>query len=70
VEDIVEQFTRRDRFLKRRQMQMTPQQRMLEMRRMQARGVAILKQSPEGYARFIARNYKQRAIKVFDPNAT
>jgi hypothetical protein len=63
VEDIAEQLAKRDRFLKHRQMQMTPEQRMEEMQRRQEQARAT-PMSPEGYRKFLARNYKQRAIDV------
>ena len=70
MDDIAEQLAIRDRFLKRRQMLMTPEQRMEEMWRLQERGWNTLRSSPEGYARFIARNYKQRAIDPSGQNGS
>jgi len=64
MDDVAEQLARRDRFLRHQQMQMTPEQRMAEMQRLQEQAFALLKQSPKGYAHFIARNFKKRAVEV------
>jgi len=70
MEDIAEELARRDRFLRNRRMQMTPEQRMEQMWRMQAQAWAILKKSPKGYAHFMARNFKARAIDDSSTNVT
>jgi hypothetical protein len=67
--DISEELARRDRFLRARRMQMTPEQRMAQMQRMQAAAWTVLKNSPNGYAHFMARNFKARAVDV-DINVT
>jgi hypothetical protein len=67
-EDIAEQLALRDRFLRNRRLRMTPEQRMEEMHRLQTQAWATLKMSPKGYAHFMARNFKTRAIDVSDTN--
>ena len=64
MEDIAEELARRDRFLRHRALAMTPEQRMAEMQRLQEQAFALLKQSPKGYAHFMARNFKKRAVEV------
>ena len=48
-------------------MQMTTEQRMARMQQLQEHAFAVLRQSPKGYAHFMARNFKKRAIKVSPP---
>jgi hypothetical protein len=42
----------------------TPEERMRDMDRLQERMWAILRSSPQGYAHFMRRNFKARAIDV------
>jgi len=68
MDDIAEQLARRDRYLRKVDLQKTPEQRMDEMALLQQRAWTILRSSPEGYARFIRRNFKARAINVGEPD--
>jgi hypothetical protein len=68
VDDIAEQFARRDRAQRRYWQSLTYEQRLDEMSRLQARAWAILRSNPEGYAHFIRRNMKARAIPVNKTN--
>src|SRR5206468_2212268 len=64
VDDIAEQLAARDRLRRKLALQKTPEQRMADMARLQAAMWAALQRSPEGYARFMRRNFKARAIAV------
>jgi hypothetical protein len=46
----------------------TPSQRMRDMRRLQETAWATLRRSPTGYAHFLRRNFKARAIAVHGPD--
>ena len=69
MEDIAEQLAIRDRFMRRQQLQMTPEERIARMQQMQAMAWQTLGNSPRGYAHFMSRNFKKRAIDVTDSNA-
>lgn len=62
--EIAEQLARRNRLLRRRWQQMSYGQRMEEMQRLQQRMWDTLRSSPGGYAHFLRRNFKSRAIDV------
>jgi len=64
VDDIGEELARRDRVRRYLAQKTSPEQRMEEMARRQARAWEILRNSPEGYARFLRRNFRARAIQV------
>ena len=49
--------------------QATPEERLRDLARLQEATWAILRSSPAGYAHFLRRNFKARAIEVRDPNA-
>jgi hypothetical protein len=66
MEDVSEEFARRDRVRRYLAQKKTPEQRMEEMARRQAQAWEILRNSPEGYARFLRRNFRARAIQVSD----
>jgi hypothetical protein len=66
MDDIAEQLARRDRVRRHMAMQKTPEQRMADMDRMQKQAWAVMRSNPEGYAHFLRRNYKARAIDVPD----
>jgi phenylacetate-coenzyme A ligase PaaK-like adenylate-forming protein len=70
MDDITEQFARRDRFRRKMQWLKTPSQRMADMARLQQNSWRVLKNSPAGYARFLRRNFKARAIEVRDLHAS
>ncbi len=67
-QDIAEQLAIRDRFRRKMALRKTPEQRMREMAERQ-RALAG-RMSPEGYAHFIRRNFKKRAIEVRGANGT
>jgi len=62
MDDIAEQLARRDRVRWHYWQSLTFEQRLDAMSRLQARAWAILRSNPDGYARFIRRNMKARAI--------
>jgi hypothetical protein len=64
VDNISEQLVRRDRLRAHLAQQKTPEQRMADMARLQETMWATLRKSPEGYAHFMRRNFKARAINV------
>jgi len=66
MDDISEQLARRDRVRRFMTMRKTPEERMADMARLQAQAWAVLRSNPEGYAHFLRRNYKARAIPVPD----
>jgi hypothetical protein len=68
MDDFAEQFARRNRLRRKLALEKTPEQRMVDMARLQERMWATLRNSPDGYAHFLRRNYKARAIKVRDPH--
>jgi hypothetical protein len=61
MDDISEQLALRDRYRRKLWMLKTPEQRVEDMAK---RSRATLSQSPEGYAHFLRRNFKARAIDV------
>jgi hypothetical protein len=64
MDDINEELARRDRYMRRTALQRTPAERLRKMAEMQKQAWEVLRNSPEGYARFLRRNFKQRAIDV------
>jgi hypothetical protein len=64
MDDIREQHERMDRYRRKLALRKTPEERMADMDKLQELMWATLKSSPEGYARFLRRNYKARAIDV------
>ena len=68
MEDLAAQLARRDRYLRRLASAKTPEQRMTDMAALQSRMWETLRSSPQGYAHFLRRNYKMRAIKVGKSN--
>ena len=68
--DPIEQLMTRDRLRRRLASRATPAERVRDLARLQEASWAILRQSPEGYAHFLRRNFKARAIEVRDPNAS
>lgn len=63
---ILRNNSRRDRVRRHLEMKKTPEERMADMARRQKQAWAVLRNSPDGYARFMRRNYKARAIQVRD----
>jgi hypothetical protein len=70
MDDIAEQLAIRDRFLRNRWKQLSLEQRIAEMYRLQKRSWDLLRSSPTGYAAFMRRNMKQRAIDPWEPSAS
>ncbi len=70
MDEIAEQLAIRDSFRKKLEMRKTPEERMREFKILQERTLQVLLNSPEGYARFLRRNFKARAIDVRDFNDT
>jgi len=64
MDDIAEQLAIRDRMRRRHWQSLTPEQRLDAMSRFQARAWAILRSNPTGYAHFMRRNFKARAINM------
>ena len=64
MDDMAEQFARRDRYRRKLAWAKTPEQRMTEFFERQARAAERMRQNPEGYAWFLRRNYKKRAIHI------
>jgi hypothetical protein len=71
VDDIARQLAARDRLMRRQSQELTPDQRLSKMWQLQQASWERLHQSPKGYAHFIRRNFKARAITPppFDPHA-
>jgi hypothetical protein len=68
--DAAQQLVSRDHLRRRLASRATPAERVRDLARLQEATWAILRRSPEGYAHFLRRNFKARAIEVRDPNAT
>ncbi len=66
MDDLSEQLALRDRLRRKLALQKSHSQRMRDMAELQERMWATLRRSPEGYAHFLRRNYKARAIAVRD----
>jgi hypothetical protein len=64
MEQLTEQLAVRDRMRKRLAAQCTPAERLEQMLRLQCLAWDLLRQSPQGYAHFLRRNLKARAIAV------
>jgi hypothetical protein len=69
MDDLAEQLARRDRYRRKLAKRMTPEERMRAFEVMEAESWEILRSNPEGYARFMRRNFKARAIRVRDWDA-
>ena len=63
-DDLTEQLAVRDRMRKRLALQSTPEERLRTMASLQQQAWETLRKSPAGYAHFLARNFKARAIPV------
>ena len=68
--DPAQQLVRRDRLRRKLSESATPAERVRDLARLQEATWATLRSSPAGYAHFLRRNFKARAIEVRDPNAT
>src|ERR1700719_2159512 len=67
MDDISEQLAIRDSYRRKLAKLKTPAERMPDFFEMQQRMWTILESSPEGYARFLRRNYKNRACDFKEP---
>jgi hypothetical protein len=70
MDDISRQLAARDRMRRRLALQATPAERVRDMMRLSQATWDLLRRSPEGYAHFLRRNFKARAIVVRDADAT
>lgn len=70
MDDISQQLVARDRMRRRLALQATPEERVRDMMRLSQETWDLLRRSPEGYAHFLRRNFKARAIVVRDNDAT
>jgi hypothetical protein len=68
--DPAQQLNRRDRLQRQLAARATPAERVRDLARLQEATWAILRPSLAGYAHFLRRNFKARAIEVRGPNAT
>jgi hypothetical protein len=68
MNDPASQLVIRDRFRKKLAARATPEERMGAMARLQEAMWATFRTSPEGYAHFLKRNFKARAITVRGPH--
>ncbi len=68
MDEIAKQLAIRDRVRRHYWQSLTHEQRLDEMSRLQARAWAILRSNPAGYAHFIRRNIKARAIPTDKKN--
>ncbi|HET6252305.1 MAG TPA: hypothetical protein VFE47_31755 [Tepidisphaeraceae bacterium] len=64
MDDIAEQFAIRDSFRRKMALRKTPEQRMTEMAERQRLTSERGGMLPEGYANFLRRNFRKRAIDV------
>jgi hypothetical protein len=69
MDDLAEQLARRDRYRRKLAWAKTPEQRMREMAEMQERAWAVLRSNPAGYAWFMRRNFKARAVRARNVDA-
>jgi hypothetical protein len=69
MDDLSEQLAIRDSLRRKLALRKTPQERMRDMQRLQERTWATLRSSPEGYAHFMRRNFKARAVDFPSPDA-
>jgi hypothetical protein len=70
MDDISRQLAARDRMRRRLALQATPEDRVRDMMRLSQATWDLLRQSPDGYAHFLRRNFKARAIVVREADAT
>ena len=63
MDDISEQFEKRDRLRKRMAAQLTPEQRLERMAELQAHAWQVLQQNPAALERFWRRNLRERAAR-------
>ena len=68
MDEISEQHARMEHFRRKLAWRKTPEERMRDMVKLQNRMWAILRSSPQGYAHFMRRNFKARAVSYKEPN--
>jgi len=68
MDELTQQLRLRDQMRRKLALQKTPSQRMSDMRRLQETTRATLRSSPNGYAHFLRRNFKARAVAVQKPD--
>jgi hypothetical protein len=66
-DDLAEQLAARDRVRKAMALRLTYEQRLEEMGRLQRATWDLLRANPEGYAHFLRRNLRARAVDVNPP---
>lgn len=64
MDDISDQLAARDRFRRAVYARQSPAERMEAMRRLQRMTWRVLQSSPNGYAHFLRRNFRARAVDV------
>lgn len=69
-DDPADQLDVRNRMQRRLAAQATPEERVRDMMQLSQRTWDLLRSNPEGYAHFLRRNFKARAIVVEHANAT
>jgi hypothetical protein len=69
MRDPAQQLISRDRLRRKLAEHATPEERVRDLAQLQEATWVILRSSPAGYAHFLRRNFKARAIEVRDPNA-
>jgi hypothetical protein len=69
ADELTDQLAVRDRFRRKLARLQSPAERVRNMMRIQKIMWATLRSSPEGYAYFLRRNFKARAIDVGNPDA-
>ena len=62
MDELKRQISARDNLRRQLNLWKTPSQRMAAMRELQKIAWATLRRSPAGYAHFLRRNFKARAI--------
>ena len=62
MEDVADQLAARDRFRRALYARQTPAERMAAMRQLQRSTWRVLRSSPDGYAHFLRRNFRARAV--------
>ncbi|HZL34111.1 MAG TPA: hypothetical protein VFC78_02300 [Tepidisphaeraceae bacterium] len=70
MDDIPEQLARRDRLRKYVAARKTPAECVRAMDLLQETSWRLLRQNPAGYAHFLRRNFKARAIQVRDADVS
>jgi hypothetical protein len=69
ADELTDQLAVRDRFRRKLARLQSPAERVRSMARIQKNMWATLRSSPEGYAHFLRRNFKARAIDIGNPDA-